>query len=89
MTFTNRNLGLNRFDGHRDVLLASSSTSLLKVVKCSLVIQINLECLRLTTQASTAPSNVFKPPTSCYTMNIFSPVSEASFPTLHEDIIAS
>ncbi|KAI7952095.1 hypothetical protein MJO28_007779 [Puccinia striiformis f. sp. tritici] len=41
------------------------------------------------TQASAAPSNVFEPPTSRYTMNIFSPVSEASFPTLHEDIIAS
>ncbi|KAI7940929.1 hypothetical protein MJO28_013214 [Puccinia striiformis f. sp. tritici] len=61
-----------------DVLLASSSTSLLKVVKCSSVIQINLECLRLTTQASTAPSNVFKPPTSRYTMNIFSPVTSTS-----------
>lgn len=46
---------------------------------------------RLFTQTgtATAPSNVFEPPISRYTMNIFSPVSEASFPTLHEDIIAS
>ncbi|KAI7932952.1 hypothetical protein MJO28_017931 [Puccinia striiformis f. sp. tritici] len=28
------------------------------------------------TQASATPSNVFEPPTSQYTMNIFSPVSE-------------
>ncbi|KNF01312.1 hypothetical protein PSTG_05411 [Puccinia striiformis f. sp. tritici PST-78] len=41
------------------------------------------------TQASATPSNVFEPPTSQYTMNIFSPVSEVSFPTLHKDIIAS
>ncbi|EFP83337.2 hypothetical protein PGT21_031228 [Puccinia graminis f. sp. tritici] len=44
---------------------------------------------RLTSQTTATPSNVFEPPTSRYTMNIFSPVSEASFPTLHEDIIAS
>lgn len=41
------------------------------------------------TATATARSNVFEPPISRYTMNIFSPVSEASFPTLHEDIIAS
>jgi dedicator of cytokinesis protein 3 len=44
---------------------------------------------RLSTQTGNTPSNVFEPPTNRYTMNIFSPVSEARFPTLHEDIIAS
>lgn len=44
---------------------------------------------RPTTQSTLVPSSVFEPPTNRYTMNIFSPVSEANFPTLHEDIIAS
>lgn len=34
-------------------------------------------------------SGVLESPVSQYSMNIFSPVNEASFPTLHEDIIAS
>ncbi|KAG0151305.1 hypothetical protein CROQUDRAFT_36914 [Cronartium quercuum f. sp. fusiforme G11] len=34
-------------------------------------------------------SGVLESPITTYNMNIFSPVNEASFPTLHEDIIAS
>ncbi|EGF98551.1 uncharacterized protein MELLADRAFT_40818 [Melampsora larici-populina 98AG31] len=41
------------------------------------------------TSGGTLGSGIMESPVSYYHMNIFSPVNEASFPTLHEDIIAS
>lgn len=41
------------------------------------------------TSGGTLGSGILESPTSYFNMNVFSPVNEASFPTLHEDIIAS
>ncbi|WAR56682.1 hypothetical protein PtB15_7B532 [Puccinia triticina] len=91
MTFTSLKSGsqsLRRPYGCAVVELAQFSSQSSQMLLNNTSNQAGMSRLSTNT-TTTAPSNVFEPPTSRYTMNIFSPVSEASFPTLHEDIIAS